>query len=175
MPAPTSNKPEARRGRGFEPASKLVAGHLRGPMTRRGFAEAKLLTRWSEIAGPELAAIAAPVALKHGRGMGGTLILLATGSNAPILQMRQAEVIERVNACYGYRAVSRISITQTAPRGFSEGQAEFAAKPGATRKPDPDPAAMAEAETGLARIGDDRLREALGRLARNVLARPTRN
>ena len=40
-----------RNGRGFVAASRLVAQHLRGPAERRGFAEAKLLTRWTEIVG----------------------------------------------------------------------------------------------------------------------------
>lgn len=159
-----------RRNRGFEPASKLVAAHIKGPATKRGFAEMKLLARWADIAGPDLAEMAQPVALKHGSGFGGTLVLLTTGAQAPLLQMREQEIITRVNACYGYRAVSRIHITQTASSGFAEGQATFA---GAKPKPqaEPDPEAMAEANTHIRTVGDERLRGALERLASQVLSR----
>lgn len=162
-----------RRKRGFEPASSLVARHLRGPMAKRGFAEAKLLTRWPEIAGAEIAAMAQPVSIRHGgkQGLGGTLILLTTGAAAPILQMRSEEIMARVNACYGYRAVSRVQITQTAASGFAEGQLAFQAAPNETPAPEPDPVALAETEKEIARIGDDRLRDALGRMARRALAR----
>ncbi|MBF9029521.1 DUF721 domain-containing protein [Rhodobacterales bacterium HKCCE3408] len=160
------------RRRGFEPASKLIGAELRSPMRKRGFAEAKLLTRWPEIVGSEIAELAVPVTLKHGQQMGGTLVLLTTGSAAPLVQMRAEEIKARVNACYGYRAVSRVSVTQTAASGFAEGQAEFAAKRKETRPAEPDPAAMNEAEAVIGRIGDERLRAALARMARRALVKP---
>lgn len=159
-----------RRKRGFEPASKLVAQHIKGPATKRGFAEMKVLSRWDEIVGAELAQMAQPVALKHGGGFGGTLVVLTTGAQAPLLQMREEEIKTRVNACYGYRAVSRVHITQTAPTGFAEGQAAFAAPKAPVRKRAPDPVAMAEAGGQISAVADDRLRGALERLAQHVLA-----
>jgi hypothetical protein len=63
--------------------------------------------------------------ITYGRGFGGTLVLLTTGAHAPVLEMRGTEIVERVNACYGYRAVSRVQVTQTAPTGFAEGQVAF--------------------------------------------------
>lgn len=162
-----------RRGRGFEAASKLVAGQIRGPIERRGFSEAKLLTHWAEIVGADLAAMARPVRISHGRGtsLGGTLVVLTTGALAPVLEMQTPRLIERVNACYGYRAVARIRITQTAPSGFAEGQTGFAAKPGAPRRqPTPDPARLREAQESIDRVADDGLKQALDRLARNVLS-----
>lgn len=162
-----------RRKRGFEPASRLVAEHLRGPATKRGFAEMKLLARWPEVAGPEIAGMAQPVSLKYGgkQGLGGTLVLLTTGAQAPVLQMHEEEIIARTNACYGYRAVSRIHITQTAPTGFAEGQATFAGPKPAKRAPQPDPRRMAEAKGEIDQIENTRLKNALGRLAVQVLGR----
>ena len=46
-----------------------------------------------------------------------------------MVQMQLPKLRERVNACYGYNAISRILLTQTAPTGFAEGQAEFAPAP----------------------------------------------
>ncbi|GAA5080254.1 DciA family protein [Roseibacterium beibuensis] len=166
--AVTSPEPPTRRKRGFERAGALVSGHLRGPAEKRGFAEARLLTHWAEIVGAEIAEIALPVRITYGRGFGGTLVLLTTGANAPVLEMRREDVVERVNACYGYRAVSRVQVTQTAPTGFAEGQVAFAprAKP---VKAAPDPERLKQATTGLTHIEDEGLRNALAALARNVL------
>ncbi|AHM03279.1 hypothetical protein roselon_00869 [Roseibacterium elongatum DSM 19469] len=166
--ATPSPKPPARRKRGFERAATLVAGDLRGPAEKRGFAEARLLTHWPEIVGAEIAEIALPVRITYGRGFGGTLVLLTTGANAPILEMRREDIVVRVNACYGYRAVSRVQVTQTAPTGFAEGRVAFAPKPKPGKVP-PDPERLERATAGLTHIEDEGLRNALAALARNVL------
>ncbi len=160
----------ARRKRGFEAASKLVAGHLRGPLDKRGFSETKLITHWAEIVGPEIAASAMPVKIRHSRsGIGTTLVLLTTGGHAPLLEMQKDAIRQKVNACYGYNAVSKIQITQTAPTGFAEGQVQFAARE-APRKA-PTPQILTAAHDAAAPIHDERLKDALERLARNVLTK----
>ena len=118
-----------RRSRGFEATSKLVAQYLRGPAEKRGFSETKLLSKWREIVGEDLAKICEPVKLTHTRHttLGNTLVVLATGAQAPLVAMQQEQILARVNACYGYRAVSKLRVTQTAPSGFAEGQAQIAA------------------------------------------------
>lgn len=167
MPAPQQQPPK-RRKRGFEPAGKLLASDLRGPAEKRGFAEARLLTHWPEIVGAAIADVALPVKITHGRGFGGTLVLLTTGGHAPVLEMQKATIVEKVNACYGYRAVSRIHVTQTAPTGFAEGRVAFAAR-AEQEKPAPDPEKLARSMADVDRIEDTGLRDALARLARNVL------
>ncbi len=165
-----NSAPPARRKRGFEAASKLVAPQLRGPMEKRGFAEAKLLTHWAEIVGPEIASTARPVKIRHSRGnFGATLVLLTTGGQAPLLEMQKDIIRSKVNACYGYNAVSRVQITQTAPTGFAEGQVAFAAKPKEAKAP--DPAVFAAAKAAADPIEDETLKQALERLAQNVLTK----
>lgn len=167
-PAPPSAEPTKRRKRGFETAGALLAGALKAPAEKRGFGEAKLLTHWPEIVGEDIAAIARPVKITYGRGFGGTLVLLTTGANAPVLEMQKDRIAERVNATCGYRAVAHVHITQTAPTGFSEGQVAF--RPIAPKAPPPpDPAQLARAMKGVEGIEDPALKEALARLARNVL------
>ena len=168
--APTA-KPDARRRRGFERASSLVASHLKAPAEKRGFAETKLLSQWEAIVGAEIAAIAVPLRIGYGRGFGGTLTLLTTGAQAPVLEMRGTEIVERVNACYGYRAVARIQVTQTAPTGFAEGQVAFQAKGQPEPERVPDPARLAAVTDGLTEIEDEGLRAALGALASKVATR----
>ena len=164
------NGKNARRTRGFERASGLVASRIRKASESRGFAESRLLTHWAEIVGEAVAQIARPVNVSYARGgFGATLTLLTTGANAPMLQMQTEKLKERVNACYGYAAIRHIRITQTAPTGFAEGQAQFAPAPSA--KPAPDPKAQAEAREVAAPVEDDGLRQALETLAANVLTR----
>lgn len=163
-----------RRERGFEPASRLLAERIRTAGESRGFAVARLLTQWPEIAGEELARITRPVKISYGReGLGATLTLLTTGAVAPMVEMRKDQLRERVNGVYGYSAIARIHLTQTASTGFAEGQAQFvhAAKAPAVADPAADPEIASKATETAAEIKDDSLRAALELLARNVLTR----
>jgi hypothetical protein len=40
------------------------------------------------------------------------LVILTTGAQAQMLEMQLPQLREKVNACYGYNAISRIRITQ---------------------------------------------------------------
>lgn len=160
--------PPPRRKRGFEAAGSLLAGRIRQAGASRGFALTRLLTAWEEIAGPDIAAIAQPVEIGHSRsgGLGATLTVLTRGANAPLLEMQKPTLLEKVNACYGYSAISRIRITQTAATGFAEAQTRFEGpKPAPRKDPAPDlpPVAADVTDTGL--------REALERLGRNIRTR----
>ena len=158
-----------RRKRGFERAASLVAGRIRTAGESRGFAVTRLLTHWPEIVGPDIAAAARPVEISYGRGFGATLTLLTTGAQAPILEMQKVAIREKVNACYGYAAIQTIRLTQTAATGFSEGKAQFDARPAKQVRHEPAvPDSVSEAASG---VGDDNLRLALERLGANVLSR----
>lgn len=171
--AKRGTQPPSRRRRGFEAAGTLLGGRIRRASEKRGFALTKLLTHWDEIAGPDIATMAHPVEVKHGRsgGLGATLTLLTTGAYATLLEMQKPRLLERVNACYGYPAISRIRITQTAATGFADGQATFrhAPKPETAKPADP---AVQHAAKGLSSdVKSDDLRAALELLARNVLSK----
>ena len=168
----TQHNPDKQQRRGrFQRASGLLQSRIRKVGESRGFAVSRLLTHWAEIAGEETAAIALPVKVSYAQnGMGATLTLLTTGAHAPMLQADLPRLIERVNACYGYAAISRIRITQTAPTGFAEGQVAFAPAP--QKEPSqPDPKVERVARQTASQIGDDALRTALEMLGRNVLSR----
>ncbi|EKE44916.1 hypothetical protein OCGS_0951 [Oceaniovalibus guishaninsula JLT2003] len=169
-PPHSPSGPAKRRGkRGFAQAASLVQTQIRQAGEARGFAVSRLLTRWAEIAGPDIAAIARPVAVGHARGaFGATLTLLTTGAQAPLLEMQKERLRERVNACYGYAAIRQIRITQTAATGFAEGAATFEPAPVAKPRPD-DPHIVARARTVAAPVTDPGLRAALERLGSHVL------
>ena len=127
--------PRKSTTRGFKRTASVLSGEIRRAGESRGFAVSRLLTHWAEIAGEEIAAIAQPVKVGYGRGgLGATLTVLTTGAQAPMLEMQKETLRERVNAVYGYNAISRVHITQTAPTGFAEGQAQFAHKPKAKER-----------------------------------------
>lgn len=162
--------PPSRRQRGFEPAAGLVKDSLRAAGERRGFAVSRLLTQWAEIVGEEIAASTRPVKVGYGReGLGATLTLLTTSAAAPVVQMEIPRIRDRVNACYGYAAIARIHLTQTAATGFAEGQAEFRPAPRAAAAP--DPAITARAAETARDVRDGALRAALEALGQNILNR----
>jgi len=178
MPQPPTPTPKApRRKGGFRQTAALVSDKIRKAGEARGFAVARLLTHWAEIAGPEVAAMARPVNVTYRReGLGATLTLLTTGASAPLVQMRLPQIRERVNACYGYNAIARIALTQTAPTGFAEGQADFTRPPraGAGARATAvaqDPELRARAASAAEGVRDDALRGALETLAQNVLSK----
>lgn len=161
-----------RRGQGFTPAAKLLQSRIRAAGESRGFAVSRLLTHWEEVVGPALAAACRPAEIRYGReGMGATLTVLAQGPQAPMVDMARDQIRDRVNACYGYRAIARVRVTQTAPTGFAEGQATFGQMPKARPAPPPvDDRAIAAAEG----VADTELRLALAALAANVLRKTKR-
>jgi hypothetical protein len=167
----TDKIPE-RRFRGFERAATLVQGRIRAAGESRGFAVAKVLTHWAEIAGAEMAAKARPVKVSYTTsGLGATLTVLTNGANAPFLEMQKEALRARVNACYGYNAVARIQITQTAPEGFAEGRVQFQQAPAAPA-PEPDPMTRSRARQAASEIRDDGLRTALEEMGRTLMSRP---
>lgn len=161
--------PRRTSTKGFKRTDSLLSGQIRRASETRGFAQSRLLTQWNEIAGTDIAAIAQPVEIGYGRGgMGATLTLLTTGANAPMLEMEKEKLRAKVNAVYGYNAIARVRITQTAATGFADGKVAFGHK-----KPDapaaPDPALRQKASQTASPVADDGLRAALARLGENVL------
>ncbi|MBR9842505.1 MAG: DUF721 domain-containing protein [Rhodobacteraceae bacterium] len=160
--------------KGFARTSTLLRERIRKAGESRGFAVTRVLTHWQEIVGEDIAAICKPVDVKYGRqGMGATLTVLTTGAQAPMLEMQKERIRAKVNGVYGYNAIERLRITQTAATGFAEGQAVF------TPKPKPAKAVLsedirAEAHDVAAPVADAGLREALERLAANVLNKTKR-
>jgi hypothetical protein len=164
--------PRRASTKGFTRTSTLLTQRIRMASEKRGFAQSRLLTQWAEVAGAMVAAISRPVEISYGRsGMGATLTLLTTGSNAPILEMEKEKLRARVNAVYGYNAIARIRVTQTAATGFAEGHVDFehAAHNEPSRTCDPE---LREKAVAVAQpVKDEGLRRALTRLGENILNR----
>lgn len=160
---------QPRRSWKFTQAGSLIAPQLRKASEKRGFAHTRLLTDWDEVVGPEIAALARPVKVGYARqGFGATLTVLVSGAAAPQVQMMAPTIMQRVNACYGYSAISRVSLTQTAPgslaSGFAEAQAGYSGPP----KPTLSPERVEALRSDLCEVSDDSLRAALMSLGKNI-------
>jgi hypothetical protein len=154
---------ESTRGRGVTALAGLLPRITGKAMRQRGFVESAIVTRWPEIVGADLARDTIPDRLRFPRGRrdGGVLHLRVSGAAALEIQHEEPRIVERVNSFFGYPAIARLALVQ-APL-----------PPRETRAPRPVPAPLSpEQEAALAEtltgIGDDRLRDALGRLGRTI-------
>lgn len=134
-----------------------------------GFSAASLILDWPAIVGREFAQYAAPERIKWprtvdqasdedadspGRRAGAVLVLRVDGAKALDVQYRAQQIIERINAYFGYAAVAQLRIIQ-APIPVAPARRE--------------PRARAEPLTReVAGIADMGLRDALARLGAEI-------
>lgn len=160
---------------GFKRTSTLVEKRVRKASEGRGFSQSRILTHWEEIVGPDLAAQTRPTEVRYGRGgIGATLWVLTTGASAPLIDAQRDSLREKINAVYGYNAIARIKVTQTAPTGFADGQVQFQHRTAAEDPATPPPKVTAAARETARGVQDPGLRAALERLGENVISNHTR-
>ena len=143
-----------------KPLSVLLSDVFSEAYAKQGFAARELVTRWAEIAGPEIAAHSQPLKMQWPRPVEGqpqepaTLVLRVEGPMALEIQHSSDVILARVNRFFGWSAVGRLALrqaplTRRAPRAPSRA---------------PDPKAVAEVAKTLSAVEDDELRAALARL-----------
>jgi hypothetical protein len=148
---------------GFRPLGRAVPALANKALGRKGMAFAGLLGDWPSVAGPEWAACMIPVRLSFPprQREQATLHVRLSGSAAVEVQHAEPQIVERINAWFGYRAVARLKLVQaplpTAPR-----------RPPARQVSAQAAAAVTEA---VAAIEDPELRAALERLGCAVAGR----
>lgn len=139
-----------------------------------GFSTATLLTDWSTIVGDQVAGYAVPERIKWPRGAGasddaepeargrggGVLVLRVDPARALDVEYKGQQILERINAYFGYRAVAELRLLQAPITAAAK------AAPAARR----EPVAPCEAPE-LAGIADERLRGALQRLKQGLMER----
>jgi hypothetical protein len=150
---------------------------------RYGFSAAALITDWATIVGADVAAYTMPERLKWPRRVewsgddvaeadkgrpGATLILAVLSGRALDVQYKSGQLIERINAYFGYRAVAELRIVQVASvkPSQSAGAAALRTEPAPT---------VAKPKADLAHIKEPGLREALERMAAGLMARSNRS
>jgi hypothetical protein len=103
------------------PIGAQVLGVARAAFVKRGFAEAHILAHWPDIVGGGLAEYCAPEKLvfpkvsgeeARARRQGATLVLRVDGPVAVEIRHLEPQIVERINAYYGYGAVERLKLVQ---------------------------------------------------------------
>lgn len=154
----------------------LVPAITRKAMERYGFPAAAVLTDWPLIVGSDLAAFTAPERLRWPKGAregdeapgdrnvpeGATLVLRVEGPRVLELQHRIPQLLDRINAHFGFRAVTEIRLLQAPIERKRQ------------RKPASTAAPPARARIDPGTVEDPVLREVLERLGGNVSARAAR-
>jgi hypothetical protein len=137
-----------------KPLSVLLSDVFSDAYAKQGFAARELVTRWAEIAGPEIAAHSEPLKIQWPRPVEGQPQEPAT------LEIQHASdvILQRVNRFFGWSAVGRLALRQ-APLSRRD-------RPVASRAPDAK--TVAEVAETLSSVEDEQLRAALARLGASI-------
>src|SRR5207302_9855685 len=101
-----------------KPLSVLLSDVFSDAYAKQGFAARELVTRWSEIAGPEIAAHSEPLKIQWPRPVEGqpqepaTLVLRGEGPMALEIQHASDIIWQRSNRFFGWCAVERMALGQ---------------------------------------------------------------
>jgi len=149
-----------RKSRGARSVAELIPAAGDKAFRRFGFMQNAVVARWAEIVGEHYARYSTPEAIVFpvGKKAGGTLKVVVTGSFAPMLKHVEPQVVERVNAFFGYAAVARLAL-------------RHGDLPTVQRRARPvEQPLAAETESTLRAVADPDLRATLASLARALSA-----
>ena len=147
-----------------KPLSVLLSDVFSDAYSKQGFAARELVTRWAEIAGPEVAAHSEPLKIQWPRPVEGqpqepaTLVLRVEGPMALEIQHSSDVILQRVNRFFGWSAVGKLALRQ-APLSRRNRP-----RPPAPRTPR---RSRTVAKT-LSSVEDEELRAALARLGASI-------
>jgi hypothetical protein len=176
---PTFSAPGRSGGSRARVVGAFVPGLTRKSFEKYGFSTATLLTDWAVIVGNDLAEFTLPERLKWPRNVpaydevdasakgrpGATLVLRVDGPRAIDVQYQTPQIIERINAHFGYRAVAEIRFIQAPlPRR------PFAASGAGSQPATPHEVLGAQASSSVVTSSavDPALAAALARLEANI-------
>jgi hypothetical protein len=131
---------------------------------KQGFAARELVTRWADIAGPEIAAHSEPLKIQWPRPVQGqpqepaTLVLRVEGPMALEIQHASDVILQRVNRFFGWSAVGRLALRQAPLSRRNTSKASRA----------PDANSVAKVAETLTSVEDEELRAALARLGASI-------
>lgn len=186
LAATLRDRAPATRFAAIRPVAAKVVGAFVPRLTkpafeRYGFSAAALITDWSTIIGPDIARYTMPERLKWPRRVewtgedvadadrgrpGATLVLAVTAGRALDVQYKAAQIVERINNYFGYRAVADLRIVQVTA---------LAAPTSPPAKPVAETALAARAPRAeLQSIAEPDLRAALERMAAGLVSRKSR-
>ena len=159
---PAKDGPQNKRYGGMRALAATLPRVAAPVLGKRGFSEAQLIAQWPAVMGENLARHMAPERISFARGgrRDGTLRVRVEPGFALEAQHREPQILERINAFFGYRAVARLALTQgPLPRGP-------AARPSSRTLGENERRSL---DRRLADIEDPGLRDALRRLGEAVI------
>ena len=108
------NKPSKTRTNKMKRLSTMIDPMIAPSAKARGFAIGRIVSHWHDIVG-DMSSWCRPDAVSFPRDSrtDGTLRLQIASGRGPQAQAMSDVIIDRVNANFGYRAISRISLIQT--------------------------------------------------------------
>src|SRR5258705_5696650 len=147
-----------------KPLSVLLTCVFSDAYAKQVFAARELVTRWAEIAGPEISAHSEPLKIQWPRPVEGqpqeaaTLALRVEGPMALEIQHASDVVLERVNRFFGWSAVGRLALRQ----------APLSRRPPPTASRAPEPQSGSEVAETLSSVEEEELRAAHARLGASI-------
>ena len=161
-----SKKAPTKRTFVTQALGKSISKLIQVSFSKRGFVDGEILHRWPTIIGEMLAKASHPEKIIYSKGRNGNGTLqLRVGNSGLALDIQHMEpmILDRINAYFGYRAISRIKIIQ-------------APLPTQKEQPNYKPRVLTEAEKKsldqqLSTLGDPKLKNALKSLGESVTGR----
>jgi hypothetical protein len=164
----------ASQAAGARSVSSYLPRLTRKAFEKYGFATAALLTDWASIVGADVASYTTPERLKWPRGVnaygevedgaegrpGATLVIRVEGARALELQHKARQLIERINATFGYRAIAELR--------FIQAPVTASVRPAVALTPRRPTGGGAPGSPEVAAIEDDALKAALMRLESSI-------
>lgn len=138
--------------------SGLIDKMVAPSVQKRGFVISRLVSEWPAIAG-DMARWSRPSQMNLSHGGGGTLKLAIASGFGPVALQMKAAIIDRVNAAFGYRAISEVVFVQTLPPPRRDTSHVPPATP-----PEARARATWELDAKLEKVASPELRAALRRL-----------
>ena len=163
-----------------KPLARFLPDLTKKVFQKHGFSSAALIADWSDVVGLPLAEQCIPERLKWPRGRrpvtedatetptGATLILRTDAAHALEIEYASAQILERINAYFGYRAITTLKIVQGPLMTKPARSSPKSGRPAATQSP-----VEAQAcDQAISEIEDADLKAALERMRRSVFRAP---
>lgn len=151
-----------RQYRHAPPAARAVQKIIKPLSNRHGAGVSVISENWLEIAGTRFAKFSRPVKITGGRD-GRTLHIQAPGAAAALIMAGSGQILDRLNTFLGHSHISRIKVSQSAMKTAVK----------AAPRPEPrglTPSQDSALQSGLSKIKDPALKQALDGLGRKALS-----
>lgn len=162
------NISEERHNKSLESLGSIFIPIVKGSLSAQDLIEIEIICRWHDIVGKELSSFCFPMKTKYDPKQDCRTLIVEVPLGGYALEMQHKEhyLLEKINAYFGYKAVHKLNITQNANRRpvFVENKVDKNSEKVVS------PENMAYLTSLTAEIKDEKLREILIKIGKNVLS-----